>query len=193
MSLTRRLLKEMELDAAHIDRIIAAHTDTVGALKQERDAALARAAGLESALAEQDGLRAQLDAHAQEAAAAKEELSAYRTRTEQAQHAAARRNALADALVCQGANPQALPLLLDAIVLPEDAWQGDVLADVAASLQPWRAKYGALFAAKSPLPVTRVRPPVSSGGGLTPADVKRMSASDINRNWSAVRTALQHN
>lgn len=193
MSLTRKLLKEMELDAAAINRIIAAHAETVDSLKQERDAAITRAAGFESALTDQDALRTQAETNEREAAAARAELAAYRSQVETGQHAAARRTALADALASQGANPQVIPLLLDAIALPDDAWSGDALLDAAESLQPWRARYGALFAAKTPLPITRVCPPVGIGGSLTPADVKRMSAKDINRNWSAVRAALQHN
>ena len=193
MSLTRKLLKELELNETAIERIIAAHVDTVDALRQERDAALTRATQIEASIEERDELRTRLDAQTQEAAAAKDELVAYRAQVESEQHASARRTALADALTVHGANPQALPLLLDAISLPEEHWHGDTLADAAASLQPWRAKYGALFAAKSPLPVTRVQPPINGGGTLTPADVKRMSASDINRNWSAVRSALQTN
>lgn len=193
MSLTRRLLKELELNENAIERVIAAHADTVDALKQERDSAIARAAQIEVTQQERDELRAQLDAHQQEAASAREELTAYRAQVEAERHTSARRTALSEALTAQGANPQAIPLLLDAISLPEEAWAGDQLADAAATLQPWRAKYGAIFAARSPLPVTTVRPPVAAGGVLTHADVKRMSAADINRNWSAVRDALQTN
>lgn len=193
MSLTRKLLRELELNDDTIERIISAHVDTVDALRQERDAAQTRAEQAEAAQQERDELRTLCEARAQEAAAAREELAAFRAQVEDEKHSAARRTSLSDALTAQGANPQALPLLLDAIRLSEEAWDGDQLADASAALQPWRAKYAALFAAKKPLPVTRVRPPVNSGGLLTPADVKRMSASDINRNWSAVRTALQHN
>ena len=167
MSLTRKLLKELELNENAIERIIAAHAETVDALKQERDAQQGQAATLRT------------------------EYAAYRTQVEEERRTAARREALTRALTAQGANPNALPLLLDAIVLPEEAWQEDALRDAAASLQPWRAKYGALFAARSPIPVTRVCPPVHGGGALTSADVKRMSAEDINRHWSAVKTALQ--
>ena len=193
MSLTRKLLKELELNETAIERIIAAHVDTVDALRQERDSALTRAVQTEASIQERDDLRTRLDAQTQEAAAAKEELAAYRAQVESERHASARRNALADALTAHGANPQALPLLLDAISLPEEHWHGDALTDAAASLQPWRAKYSALFAAKSAIPVTTVRPPINGGGLLTHADVKRMSASDINRNWSAVRNAPQNN
>lgn len=193
MSLTRKLLKELELNDAAIERIISAHVETVDALRQERDSALARAAQIESTLEERDELRSQLDARTQEAFSAREELTAYRAQVEDERHHQARRVALTQALTEQGANPQAIPLLLDAIALHEEDWAEDTLCDAAAALQPWRAKYSALFAAKSPMTITRVSPPVSSGGVLTHADVKRMSANDINRNWSAVKTALQNN
>ena len=193
MSLTRKLLKEMELNETAIERIIAAHVETVDALRQERDSALSRAEQVEASLTEQEELRALALAREQEAAAVREELTRYRAQVEAEKHSAARRTALSDALTALGANPQALPLLLDAITLPEDAWNGDALADASAALQPWHAKYSAFFAARETIPVTPIRPPVSSGGLLTPADVKRMSADDINRNWNAVKNALHNN
>lgn len=176
MSLTRKLLKELELNDNAIECIIAAHVDTVDALRQERDAALV-----------------QSDAQLAETAAAREELILYRAQVEKEQHAAARRSALTDALVAHGANAAALPLLLDAISLPEEAWNGDALQDAAAVLQGCRAKYPGLFAARQPIPLHRVSPPLTGGGALTHADVKRMSVTDINRNWSAVQKALQTN
>lgn len=193
MSLTRKLLKDLELNETAIESIIAAHVDTMDALRQERDSALARATQIEATLEERDELRSLAEQRLQEATAAQEELTAYRTQVEDEKHRRNRRAALSSALADQGANPQAIPLLLDAISLPEEDWAGDALRDAAATLQPWRAKYGALFSAKSALPVTKVHPPVHSGGLLTHADVKRMSAADINRNWNAVRAALQTN
>ena len=174
MSLTRKLLKELELDNNAIERIISAHAETVAALRQEAEA-----------------VSAQLTAAQENAAAVQAAFDAYRTQTEDQQHFAARREALTAALLKEGANPQVLPLLLDAISLPEEAWHGDALADPAEALHPWRTKYAALFQVKNPVPVTRIRPPVSSGGLLSHADVKHMSVDDINRHWSAVKTALQ--
>lgn len=174
MSLTRKLLKELELNEEAIERIIAAHVDTVDALKQETQEARS-AAELQQA----------------QALAVQEELTAYREQVEQEQHASARRCALAEALTSQGANAAALPLLLETVALPEEAWNGDTLTDPAAILTPIRAKYAGLFAARKPIPITRVSPPLNGGGQLTHADVKRMSAHDINRNWSAVKSALE--
>lgn len=174
MSLTRKLLKELELDPSAIERIISAHAETVDALKQEAAAATA-----------------QLTAAQERATALQADYDAYRTQVEDEKRLSARHQALTAALTEAGANPQALPLLLDAITLPEEAWQGNAIVNPAEALHPWRTKYAALFQVKSPLPVTRVAPPIHTGGLLTPADVKRMSAEDINRHWSAVKTALQ--
>lgn len=192
MSLTRKLLRELELNDNVVERIIAAHVETVDALRQERDAALARATAIESSVQERDELRALAEARLNEASAARDELSAYRTQVAEERHQASRRSALAQALTAQGANANALPLLLDAISLSEEDWEGDTLRS-AEVLQPYRAKYSALFSVKSPVPITKIAPPVNAGGTLSPADVKRMSATDINRNWSAVKTALQNN
>ena len=191
MSLTRKLLKELELTDTAVERIIAAHVDTVNALREERDNALAQSAAYADTVRERDEYRTLAENRAQEASCAREELLTYQAQVTKERHEATRRSALTEALAAQGANPQAIPLLLVSITLREDDWDGDCLKDAAAALQPWRAKYGALFAIKSPMPVTRIAPPVTPGGALTHADVKRMSADDINRSWSAVQKALR--
>ncbi len=183
MSLTRRLLKELELTDAAIERVIAAHTATVEALKQERDAALSDA---------EESARKELDAARQEAAATLAELTAYRAQVEAARMHEARRAALSEALEKHGVNPAALPLMLDAVSIPEEEWDGDALLHADAVVHALQEKYGPLFARRTPLPVQKVEPPVASGGALTHQDVMRMSPEDINRNWSAVQTALTH-
>ena len=193
MSLTRKLLKELELSDAAIERVIAAHTTTVEALKQERDQARARIDEADLAQQELAQLRPQLEAAQQDSHIAQAQLVAYRAQVEAEKHRDARRAALSEALKKQGANPSAIPLMLDAIPLPDDAWDGDTLLDAPSALLPFQQKYGALFAKRTAIPVTKVQPPIAGAGALTHADVMRMSADDINRNWSAVRTALQNN
>lgn len=192
MSLTRKLLKDLELSDAAIECVIAAHTTTVEALKQERDLARARIDECEAAQEELAQLRPQVEEAQQALAALQEEYDAYRAQQEATLHRDARRAALTEALVKQGANPSAVPLMLDAIPLPDDAWDGDALIDPEAALLPFQEKYAPLFARRSPIPVTKVEPPVHASGSLTHADVMRMSADDINRNWSAVRSALNN-
>lgn len=193
MSLTRKLLKELELNDYAVERIIAAHVETVDALRQERDAALTRAEAIEATVQERNELRALAEDRLNAATCAQEELNAFRTQVEAERRDAARQTSLTQALTALGANPQALPLLLDAIHLQEENWDGNSLRNAAAALSPYRAKYSALFSVKSPIPVTKVAPPINSGGIISHADVKRMSAADINRNWSAVQSALKNN
>ena len=193
MSLTRKLLKELELNDAAIERVIVAHTTTVESLKQERDQARARIDECEAAQQELAALRPQLEEAQANSHIAQAQLVAYRTQVEVEKHHTARRAALSEALEKHGANPSAIPLMLDAIPLPADAWDGDALVDPDATLLPFQQKYGALFAKRTAIPVTKVQPPIAGAGALTPADVMRMSADDINRNWSAVRSALQNN
>lgn len=191
MSLTRKLLKELELNDTAIERVIAAHVETVDSLREERDAARAEKEQFDAVQREREEYRTLAQTHAEEAAQAREALERYQAQAREERRKTARRSALAEALTDQGANAQTIPLLLDAIVLPEDAWDGDALRDAADALQPFRAKYGAVFATKSPIPVTRVSPPINLGGTLTRADVQRMSPADINRSWSAVQKALR--
>lgn len=76
MSLTRSLLKELQISPDAAERIIAAHAESIDALRQERDAARGEAAQLESiraALAEMTQAR---DEACQARDSAREELLA---------------------------------------------------------------------------------------------------------------------
>lgn len=197
MSLTRNLLKELQISPDAAERIIAAHAASIDALRQERDDARGEAAQLE-------GLRAQLteatqarDEACQARDSVREELSAlggqfeaYRQEVETAKHQQARHANLRDALLHAGANPHALDLLLLALHPDESAFDGDEIADPDALLSPIKAQYGAFFAQPTRLPTDYVSPPVTAAPPLTKEDVRRMSQEDINRNWSSVCSVL---
>ena len=163
MSLTRELLAELSLGEADAQRILAAHDEAIRTLNQEHEEALAAA-------------------HA--------EYAAYRADVEQTRRNAARRETLSAALTRFGANPQAIPLMLDALSLPEDAWNGDALADEGCTLTAVRAQYAPLFDAPRVLPTAPIAPPGMSGGPLTHDDLRRMSPDDINRIWPSVIKTL---
>lgn len=165
MSLTRRLLKELELTDDAIERIIAAHTETVDALKTE-------ATG-----------------HRSEAERLRTELDAYRLQVQTDRLHAAREQTLCALLRRAGANEQAIPLLSRAFTTAESDWEGEHLLDENAVLAPVQAQYAAFFTRQQPLPTDRITPPLDSSI-LSFEDVKRMSAEEINRNWSQVCSAL---
>ena len=175
MSLTRSLLKELQISPDAAERIIAAHAESIDALRQERDAARGEAAqleGIRAALAEMTQARDEA-CHARDSA--REELSAlggqfdsYRQQVETEKHQQARHANLRAALQSAGANPHALDPLLT----------------------PLKAQYGAFFAQPTRLPTDVVSPPVTAAPPLTKEDVRRMSQEDINRNWSSVCSVL---
>ena len=111
MSLTRSLLKELQISPDAAERIIAAHAESIDALRQERDAARGEAAQLESiraALAEMTQAR---DEACQARDSAREKLSAlggqfdsYRQQVETEKHQQARHANLRAALQSAGAN-----------------------------------------------------------------------------------------
>ena len=141
MSLTRSLLKELQISPDAAERIIAAHAESIDALRQERDAARGEATQLESiraALAEMTQARAEA---CQARDSAREELSAlggqfdsYRQQVETEKHQQARHANLRAALQSAGANPHALDLLLLALHPDESAFDGDEITDPDAPL-----------------------------------------------------------
>lgn len=61
MSLTRKMLKAMGIDEEKIDQIIEAHTETVDAIKKERDTFEGKASKLDGVQKELDDLKAKGD------------------------------------------------------------------------------------------------------------------------------------
>lgn len=94
MSLTRRALKAMGISDEQVDEIIAAHTETVDALKEQRDAYKADAEKLADVQKQLDKATADLedagkDAYKVKYEALKEEFEGYKTeQTKKESHAA---------------------------------------------------------------------------------------------------------
>jgi len=168
MALTRRLLKELELNEVIIERIISAHAETVDALRTE------------AAEKQHEAERLQRD------------FDAFRIEAENQRVAARRQETLNAALLRAGANEQALGLLSMAVKTSEDDWDGPNLRDETAVLHPVRTQYAAFFSQPSPIPTEICTPPLDTSA-LTLEDVRRMTSGEINRNWSQICAALmQH-
>jgi len=189
MSLTRKLLKELELNDEAIERIIAAHAATVNALQTERDEALAASAALEATAAERDELRLAAQTHLQEADRLRNDFDRYRQQVEQERFASLRQQALHEALSRAGANAHVIPLLAGAVQTADADWDGATLRDEQTVLAPVISQYAGLFGQETAVPTDRCTPPLD-GSALTREDVRCMSPEEINRNWSTVCTAL---
>ena len=194
MSLTRKLLRELHLEDAQIERIISAHVETVDALREERDAANAQAAQLSALTHERDELREQIAAltpHRDAAARIQADFDAYRAQVDADRLTAARQSSLRAALLEAGANPHAVDLLATAATLPDDAYDGPTLRDPTAALAPLRTRYAAFFAEPTPIPTPRLSPPGDAAAPLSRDDIARMSEQEILANWGTVQQALR--
>lgn len=166
MSLTRKLLRELELNEEAIERIIGAHAETV------------------------DALRAEAAAHQQETSRVQAAFDAFRLESEQARITAQRQSVLRETLTRAGVNELAVPLLAQTLSTADADWDGQQLRDAEAFLAPVREQYAGFFTRTEVLPTDQVSPPLEGSGSLTREDVRRMSASEINQHWPLVRSAL---
>lgn len=183
MSLTRKLLKDMQLTDAQIEMIIAAHVATMEGLKAERDASAA----------ELDALRSQLDQalqSQQSAAEVQAAFDAYRTQVESTRRSGQALKLLRLSLIQAGCNEKAVDLMISALDPSALELENGMLKNADAIIGDMRAKYAAFFAQPVRMPVPSIQPPVPAGGALTREDISRMSADEINRNWNAVKGVL---
>ena len=177
MALTRKLLKDMQLNDETIEQIIAAHAATVEALKAERDAAASELEALRSA-------------EGQSAAEVQAAFDAYRSRVENDQNTAKARELLRLAMIQAGCNQQVIDLLIQTVDPAKLALEGGSLKDEGALIAGMKEKHAAFFAQPTRMSVPSIQPPIPTGGALTREDLSRMSADEINRNWNAVKSVL---
>jgi len=177
MSLTRQLLKDLQLSDEAIEQVIAAHIETVNALKAERDAASA----------ELEALRATADQSAAEVQAA---FDAYRTQVETDRTTAKALEMVRLAMIQAGCNEKAIDLLIQAIDPATLEMENGVLKNQDALIADLKSKYAAFFAQPIRMAAPTIQPPIPTGGALTREDLSRMSADEINRNWNAVKGVL---
>ena len=190
MALTRKFLKSMGLEDEKIDSIIEAHTETVDALKKERDDAITRAESITELEKERDSLREQLD-NAGDADKVKAEFDAYKAQVEADKMNAGKKAALAAAFKEAGVQrDDFVDLLLRAVDLDAVEMDGDKLKDSAAVIDPFKQSHGSCFAVTQTQGVPTVNPPAGAPQKLTREDVNRMSEQEILANWGAVQAAI---
>lgn len=190
MALTRKFLKSMGLEDEKVESIIEAHTETVDALKKERDDAITRAESITELEKERDSLREQID-KAGDAAKVKAEFDAYKAQVESDrladQKAAAVRKALKEAGVQREGFEK---LLLQGVDLDKVELDGDSVKDADALIAPLKESYAECFATTETKGVPPVNPPASGQQKLTREQVDAMSEAEIIKNWPAVQAAI---
>ena len=164
MALTRNYLKSMGLTDEQVNAIIENHTETVEALKKERDGYKATAETVGSVTKERDRLQADLEKarkDGSDAAKVQADFDAYRQQVETGRANEAKRALIKSALEKAGANPAAIDLMLGTVKLEEVELDGEALKDAEAVLKPIREAHAGLFGTVQ----NQGTPPLNPPGG----------------------------
>lgn len=183
MSLSRKFLKALGLEDEKIDQIIEAHTETVDALKQERDQAKADTETLATITKERDKLQAKLtdmEAKAPDAAKVQAEFDAYKAQVDGEKANAQKAALLADALKGAGvARDSAVKALLKVVDLSTAKLTEDGKLDgVDALIAPLKADYADFFATTQQSGVPAANPPTSGKQSVGKEQFSKMTVTE---------------
>lgn len=162
MAMTRKFLKALGIEDDKIDQIIEAHTDTISALKDERDTYKADAESLPSVAKERDKLQKDIDdlkAKAPDAAKVQAEFDAYKQQVEAEKANASKAVAVEAALKAAGANETAVKLMLKEIDLSTVELDGNTVRNADKVIEPIKTAYAGLFGTQQRQGVPPATPP----------------------------------
>ena len=195
MALTRKFLKALGIEDDKIDEIVAAHGETVTALKAEIDEAKQGASGLDAITKERDRYKADLEALQKtsgDAAKVQAEYDAYKAQVEKDKTAAKKGAALDAVLKEAGVERESFRAQLG------KGWDMDTIEledgkvkDKAALISRIKAEYPDFIGKASTEGTRPAAPPAGGGKTYTREQLKGLSAEEINANWGAVSAALK--
>lgn len=185
MSLTRKMLSAMGIEADKIDQIIEGHTDTVNGLKDEIATYKADAEKLPTVTKERDEWKKKHDdvlAKQLDAAKVQAEFDQFKKDIETKETNAKKRAALEAKLIADGANPDALELMLhgadlETVKLNE---KGEA-EEVDKAIEPIKTKFAKYFGEVTEQGAPRKTPPP----GQASPDKDKMSDDE----WFAAKQA----
>lgn len=196
MALTRKFLKALGIEDDKIDEIVAAHGETVTALKAEIDEAKQGASGLDAITKERDRYKADLEALQKtsgDAAKVQAEFDAYKSQVERDKNAAKKGAALDAVLKKAGVERESFRAQLrkgwnlDELELED----GGGVKDEAALVKRIQTDYPDFIGKVTTGGTPPATPPQGDGKAYTRDQLKGLSTDEINRNWGAVSAALK--
>ena len=193
MALSRKLLKGMGLTDEQVDTIIEAHTDTVDGLKADVSKYKTDAEKLSEVQKELDELKAKGDDGWKEKHdKLKEEFDKYKTDVQAKETKAAKEAAykaiLKDANLSEKGIEKAVKYAeWDKIELGEDGKLKGANDHIKAAREEW-AEY--VTTTTTTGAKTSTPPANNHAKNYTTAEIKNMSAAEINANWDSIKASL---
>ena len=193
MSLTRKMLKAMGIEEEKIDQIIEAHSETVDSLKADRDSYKEDAEKLKAAQKELDDLKAKGDdGWKDKYEKLKGEHEQYKSdvlaKETHAAKEAAYKAILKDANLSEKGIEKAVKYAdWDKIELDSDGKVKGANDHIKAVRDEW-AEY--VTTTTTTGAKTSTPPANNHAKNYTTAEIKNMSAAEINANWDSIKASL---
>lgn len=191
MALTRSFLKAMGLNDEQVNSVIEAHTDTIDALKKERDDWKGKAETVETLTRERDEAVEKLS-KAGDVQKVQKEFDDYKQQVEDERKYAVDTSDLLD--------------IANAAGIRRPRWQEIAARDFDRSkikrgednaitnrdelIEVMKSSNADFIATTDTKGVPPANPPTGGGQAFTKADIEKMSTEEINKNWEAISKVL---
>lgn len=197
MALTRKMLKAMGIEDEKIDQIIDAHTETVDGLKADIEKYRTDAEKLPGVQKELETAQAGLEAGKKDSwkvkyDAIKEEFEGYKSEQTKKETRAAKESAYRNLLKATGINEKRIESVLK--VSDVDSLELDdkgAIKDAAKLTDSIKTEWADFISTTMTKGAESHTPPqINNGKSYTAADIRGMSAAEINKNWDSIKASL---
>lgn len=198
MSLTRKMLKAMGIEDEKIDQIIEAHSETVDALKEQRDQYKADAEKLPEIQKQLDKANSDLEAKGNDAykvkyEALKEEYEGYKREQTEKETRSAKERAYRELLKAAGITEKRIDSVirvsdLDGVELDDKG----AIKDADKLTESIKTEWADFIPTTTTQGAQTATPPTTTTQKTyTIADIRKMSPAEINQNFDAIKASLK--
>lgn len=198
MALTRKMLKAMGIEDEKIDQIIDAHTETVEALKEQRDQYKADAEKMPEIQKQLDKANADLESAGKDAykvkyEALKEEFEGYKNEQAAKEIRSAKERAYRELLKAAGVTEKRIDSVirvsdLDGVELDDKG----AIKDADKLTESIKTEWADFIPTTTTQGAQTATPPVTTNQKTyTAADIRKMTPAEINQNFDAIKASLK--
>ena len=197
MALTRRSLKAMGIEDEKIDEIIAAHAETVDALKEQRDSYKAKADELAEVQQKLDEANETIKANGSDAwkvkyDAIKEEYENYKSEISAKETTRAKQAAYREVLKAAGVSEKRIDSIIrvsdiDSIELDESG----KIKEAEKLTESIKNEWADFIVSTNTKGADTATPPTTSKKSFSREDIAKMSPDEINKNWETIKNSLK--
>lgn len=196
MSLTRKMLKAMGIEDEKIEQIIDAHTETVEALKEQRDTFKANAEKLTDVQAELDKANEQIknagnDEYKEKYEKLSEEYKQYKSEQELKAVRAEKTQAYKDLLKKVGVSENRIESILKVTDIDNVDYADGKIKDADKLEESLKTEWADFIVKSEAAGINTPTPPAVPMKKFTKEDIKKMTPQEINQNFDAIKASLK--